>query len=263
MNSPLWTMGARLSRWRRTRRGPAFREFAPDLPVRPRRWILWRRTKSAARAGSWRSRLTEMRTPSCARSRCCRPKMSARKDSLWKRFSWPRCPEEIMNPNTSKDIRVLLPAFGLTVGATLVPQVLGLAAPGVWMVGLFLFGCVVMGAEAFGIEFHQGTLAHLLTQPIPRSWLWRSKMGVLAAAMMMATAAMVAALLVLERRQPSEDPMPWIGIAFIPLCALCAAPFWTLVFRNTLVGGLFTVIVPAMILPVNSYLHDQWIEHRS
>jgi ABC-type transport system involved in multi-copper enzyme maturation permease subunit len=101
----------------------------------------------------------------------------------------------------------------------------------------------------------------LLTQPIRRNSIWMAKMKALGVSIALGTGAMVTALLWLGRQTPSDLELSWKAFGFIPLCAFCAAPFWTLVFRNTLVGGLFTVVAPAMILGANSFLHDHWIEH--
>lgn len=166
-----------------------------------------------------------------------------------------------MNPRLTKEFRALMPAFGLTLLATFVPGMLGLGGPEYWMLGLFLFGCVAMGAEMFGNEFQEKTISLLLSQPIPRISIWLGKMQVLGVAIALGTGAMVTALVWLGRSAPSEVDFSWTAFAFIPLCAFCAAPFWTLVFRNTLVGGLFTVVAPAMILGANSFLHDHWIEN--
>ncbi|HEY2951344.1 MAG TPA: ABC transporter permease subunit, partial [Verrucomicrobiae bacterium] len=145
----------------------------------------------------------------------------------------------------TKEFRVLLPAFGLTVLASIVPGMLGLGGPEYWMLGLFVFGCVAMGAEAFGAEFQQRTMGMLLTQPIRRNSIWMAKMKALGVSIALGTGAMVTALLWLGRQTPSDLELSWKAFGFIPLCAFCAAPFWTLVFRNTLVGGLFTVVAPA------------------
>ncbi len=44
----------------------------------------------------------------------------------------------------------------------------------------FGFGCLLMGATAFGVEFDQRTIGSLLTQPISRSTIYREKLVVVA-----------------------------------------------------------------------------------
>src|SRR5664279_5306183 len=84
-----------------------------------------------------------------------------------------------MNARLIKETRDLLPMFAGTLPLIVVPQLIwppsgfGYLALGV--------ACVVMAGSVFGTEFQHRTLSLLLTQPIPRSVIWRDKMLVLGA----------------------------------------------------------------------------------
>src|SRR6266478_3813516 len=87
--------------------------------------------------------------------------------------------ENHMNPRIAKEMKVLRPAFLLTLAAAAMPLVIGPnrhELPEIWMGIIFALGCLIMGAEAFGNEFQQKTLSLLLTQPLPRTFIWKEKM---------------------------------------------------------------------------------------
>src|SRR6185436_8256472 len=100
-----------------------------------------------------------------------------------------------MNQRIVKEIRVLLPAFGLTLLAAAFPFLrLGEDAD-FWTTALFTLGCLFMGVEAFGNDLHHGTLSLLLIQPLRRGSMWREKMQVLGFAL--ALSGIVSAILLL------------------------------------------------------------------
>jgi len=120
------------------------------------------------------------------------------------------------------------------------------------MAVLFSLGCMIMGALAFGNEFQQNTLSLLLSQPIPRISFWKEKMFCLG----IATAAVTsAAWLAFNLREKFQADVPW-SLIFIPLCAFCGAPLWTLLSRSTLIGLLLSFLVPAFILGGNSLFNE-------
>jgi ABC-type transport system involved in multi-copper enzyme maturation permease subunit len=92
-----------------------------------------------------------------------------------------------MNPLLKKEIRLLLPAWALTLllagVAAFIFQahdeprdVMDSFAP-VWL------GVMILCASSFGREFSLGTFSSLLAQPFPRRQYWLTKVGVLTAAL--------------------------------------------------------------------------------
>jgi len=169
-----------------------------------------------------------------------------------------------MNPRIAKEMKVLRPAFLLTLAAAAMPLVIGPnrhELPEIWMGIIFAMGCLIMGAEAFGNEFQQKTLALLLTQPLPRTFIWKEKMQVLGAALAIGTGALAGAVMLFDRQVVSAEGFPWMAWVLIPIAILCTTPYWTLLLRNTLLGALLTFVAPVLLLGMNSYLHYRWLEN--
>src|SRR5664279_4435094 len=137
-----------------------------------------------------------------------------------------------MNARLIKETRDLLPMFAGTLPLIVVPQL-------IWPPSGFGYlalevACVVMAGNAFGTEFQHRTLSLLLSQPIPRSVIWRDKMLVLGAGMAASLAVLLGCLAV---TRPVIEGTDWLVMALIPLCAFCGAPFWTLSMRQS-IGGM-------------------------
>jgi hypothetical protein len=93
-----------------------------------------------------------------------------------------------MNARLIKETRALLPIFACMLPLIVVPQL-------VWPMagfGFFAFAvaCVLMAGSSFGTEFQHRTISLLLSQPIPRSVIWRDKMLVLGAGMVTSLVAL-------------------------------------------------------------------------
>ena len=88
-----------------------------------------------------------------------------------------------MNARLIKETRDLLPIFAGTLLLIVVPY-LHLAARRIRHIFALGVACVVMAGSSFGNEFQHRTLSLLLSQPIARSVLWRDKMLVLGAGML-------------------------------------------------------------------------------
>jgi len=153
-----------------------------------------------------------------------------------------------MNQRIVKEIRVLLPAFGLTLLAAAFPFLrLGDDAD-FWTTALFTLGCLFMGVEAFGNDLHHGTLSLLLIQPLRRGSIWREKMQVLGFAL--ALSGIVSAILLLFSNAGNRNHL-LLTIAIVPLCVFLTSPFWTLLLRNTMAAIVFTAMVPTLIVGAN------------
>ncbi len=148
-----------------------------------------------------------------------------------------------------KELRTLLPGCLI---ALIVP---GLLALGVgresvqehaeWAVMAFGFGCLLMGASAFGSEFEQRTLAGLLGQPLPRGVLYLEKLGTLGLLLAFATVNLVLTLWLIPGLQYSLGDAT--TALLIPVFAFCSGPLFSLLSRSTLAGMIFGLTVPFVV----------------
>ncbi|HUR45189.1 MAG TPA: hypothetical protein VMZ27_04855 [Candidatus Saccharimonadales bacterium] len=167
-----------------------------------------------------------------------------------------------MNPQITKEIHVLWPPLGILILVSLLPyhsmeRSLLVALPIV-----FIISCVLMAGLAFGHEFQQRTISLLLAQPVPRRRIWLQKIGLLG--MFLAVGAF-SVVLAFYRFDPqlltrsteslaaSFDSMwpPLIAITFI---SFCTVPLLTCLFRSTLLGVVFSFLVPGALLAINGLL---------
>lgn len=148
-----------------------------------------------------------------------------------------------------KELRTLLPGCLI---ALIVPGLLalGLGRESVqehaeWAVMAFGFGCLLMGACAFGSEFEQRTLAGLLGQPLPRGVLYLEKLGTLGLLLAFATVNLVLTLWLTPGLQYSLGDAA--TALLIPVFAFCSAPLFSLLSRSTLAAMTFTFTVPLIL----------------
>jgi hypothetical protein len=150
-----------------------------------------------------------------------------------------------MNARLIKETRALLPIFACMLPLIVVPQLIWpMAGFGYLALGV---GSMLMAGSTFGTEFQHRTISLLLSQPISRSVIWREKMLVLGAGMVTSLAALLGCLAV---SNPQSDYRDWLVLVFVPLCAFCGAPFWTLLLRQSIAGMVLTVGTPCGILAV-------------
>src|SRR5260221_10863649 len=135
-----------------------------------------------------------------------------------------------MNTRNLKESRDLLPFAGATVLLIVMPCVIWRRqTEAVGALGSFAFGlgCAIMGGVSFGNEFQRRTFSMLLSQPIPRAVIWREKMLVLGASLLLALAAIWACLwFFVPRGWADLDAV--LLLPLVGLCAFCGAPCWTL-----------------------------------
>ena len=88
-----------------------------------------------------------------------------------------------MNPFIKKEIRLLLPSWLAVLSlATLLPWLAGNDpdASFAWMPFFIFFGMVLLAVDSFGREFSLGTFSALMSQPMERRQIWRTKITILA-----------------------------------------------------------------------------------
>jgi hypothetical protein len=157
-----------------------------------------------------------------------------------------------MNARLIKETRALLPVFACTLPLIVVPAL-------IWPsegFGYFALGvaCVLMAGSTFGTEFQHRTISLLLSQPIPRSIIWREKMIILGAGMVTSLAVLVVCRVV---SPPGNGHQDWVVLALIPLCAFCGTPFWTLQMRQGIGGMVAAVGFPSAVMAVCALVNEQ------
>lgn len=116
----------------------------------------------------------------------------------------------------------------------------------------YALGAICLGALSFGHEYGHRTLPCLLAQPIARKQVLIVK-GV--------ALSVLLGLLALVGRATLEIPLSWPTsprtaiIFWLPLlCAVCLAPWLTLVSRGTLPGVVFTVALAVVLFITGGWL---------
>jgi ABC-type transport system involved in multi-copper enzyme maturation permease subunit len=107
-----------------------------------------------------------------------------------------------MNALLRKEIRLALPAWATAMVLAVAPAWLlwpgphgyFLDSPGMLVFAPFAAGVLQLGLTPFGQELNHGTFSLLLAQPVPRSRLWRVKILILAAALVLVFVAMCVSL---------------------------------------------------------------------
>jgi hypothetical protein len=138
-----------------------------------------------------------------------------------------------------KEFRALGGLWFAGVAAMIAAQ-LSLRGPGDFGVLFYVGGALALGAASMGHEYRFGTLAQLLTQPMPRVKTLAIKFGVLAALLL--ALAGLAAIIVFSgfRREGADRDALTALLVLPPLYGLLVAPWLTLKTRSTLAGMLFS-----------------------
>lgn len=160
-----------------------------------------------------------------------------------------------MNANTRlrlwKEARALLPMWAAVAGLMLLPYFmrannpLGITTPAYW------FGCVMLGAATFGLEFQHRSMALILMQPVSRRRLWWEKMAVLAVALFALLGLYVGLWLCEDWVRFEFKHAHWSSnfhqIAkwcYAPVLAFATGPALTLVVRSLFGGAALTFLCP-------------------
>jgi|tagenome__1003787_1003787.scaffolds.fasta_scaffold20912761_2 hypothetical protein len=163
-----------------------------------------------------------------------------------------------MNPQITKEVRVLLPPLGVLLLAAILPF-RSWNGQGFWVVpALFIVCSAIMAALIFGHEFQQRTMSLLLAQPMPRKTIWLLKTGLLALFLALAAGCAVLAFhqyspQLLTTGTISFSPALdfWAPLIAVPLLVFCTVPWLTLVFRSTLLGLIFSLLIPGALMALN------------
>ncbi len=184
-----------------------------------------------------------------------------------------------MNALIRKEVRLLLPSFAtallLSLGIWLMPN--RPDAPNSWRNFMTIFPfllcpamVVMMVLNAFGREISGGTLPQLLTQPISREKIWRTKVWLLAGALVVITGVWMvsihsylnAFLEVHEARWYRENML--LAPALFALVAFSGGLWTVLLFRQVTAAFWFTLIAPgAILLTVSTVMENHPAHARS
>jgi ABC-type transport system involved in multi-copper enzyme maturation permease subunit len=159
-----------------------------------------------------------------------------------------------MNTLVKKEIRLLLPAF---VGA------LALGIVPIWLVRyerwnpnpqwpfyLCLFGIVLLALSSFGRELGLKTLPFILTQPVERARMWRTKIKVLAVSVAVIYIAWLVSGNLRSLFQPKmmAEADTLAGLALMAVVLTASGLWMTLLLRHTVAALLLTTLVPVAAL---------------
>jgi ABC-type transport system involved in multi-copper enzyme maturation permease subunit len=170
-----------------------------------------------------------------------------------------------MNALVKKEIRQLLPSFllGLLLAFSiwLIPKQsitdvrLGLNALPFICCPLVL---VMMMLDSFGHELSAGTFSLLLSQPVPRTRVWRTKTQLLAAAALLIWLVWCFSYRLHYPDKSEEFLNVFVGFGMF-IFAVYSGGLWTvLLFRQVAAAFWFTVLVPAGLLLIMSKLFENY-----
>lgn len=176
-----------------------------------------------------------------------------------------------MTPLIRKEIRLMLPSWGLAMFLAIVPMwllpedtyVRGIGEIVFW---LFSFGVLLLGLAPFGQEFGLGTFSSMLAQPVERRRIWKTKILLLVAAAALVFVAFILSLyerlgvtVYIASNQIQVPGEIWQAAkASLILIALAlSGGFWTtLLFRQTGAAMWFAILVPGvLIIAVQTLVH--------
>ncbi len=165
-----------------------------------------------------------------------------------------------MSPLLAKEVRLLLPAYGVALLLAIVPVWLlpnDPHNPAAFSLYSFWFGAVMLALSPFGREFGLHTIPLILAQPLERTRIWWTKVAVQAVAMTTVFAAwclscVACVYLGLERSDDWPETLMNGGIATI---IFFVGGLWTtLLLRQVIAAFWFTILIPwtiAMVIGVN------------
>ena len=152
-----------------------------------------------------------------------------------------------MNASLQKEVRQLLPTWGLALAAAVIPACLpGGSDPAGIALPCFAVGALFLALAPFGQEISLGTFSLLLSQPQTRLRLWWTKMTVVAVAML----SVWATLAVLWMTRTNGSYVGWdimAGCALAALVALSGALWTTLLFRQNIAAFWASLLIPWLL----------------
>ena len=163
-----------------------------------------------------------------------------------------------MNPLVKKEIRLLLPSFGICCALALPNLFFRFNPDGSlqnwWFILPAFVFCgavaVMLALNSFGEEISSGTFSNLLAQPIPRQKIWETKIALLAVSLLIVgifwSACGIVRLKMIGHDLNLLDLFTGVGIFGL---AVFSGGLWTvLLLRQVAAAFWLTVLVPGFIL---------------
>ncbi len=174
-----------------------------------------------------------------------------------------------MSALVRKEIRLLLPAWVAALVLVMAPiplgELLGQHSADEITLPLSVYSvaiaCLILGLTAFGREVAAHTFGLLLSQPNPRSNIWRVKAGVLLVAMIPP-----ALFLGLLSRQfvPASERWETVLTWFVSACVAISGGLWTtLLFRQIVAAFWISMLVPFAVLVSVTNLGEEVLEPKT
>jgi ABC-type transport system involved in multi-copper enzyme maturation permease subunit len=154
-----------------------------------------------------------------------------------------------MNPLVKKEIRLLLPSWGVAMLLALVQAIL--RPFDFYVACLLFFGLTIMALTTFGRETSLGTFSLLLAQPAERLRIWQTKLSVLAVAFLTVFVSWIVCFFISRLHGYATNDYDDYNL-FITLCLIATATFtgglWTTLLLRQLAGAFWlTLLVPAVL----------------
>ena len=175
-----------------------------------------------------------------------------------------------MNAHVRKEIRLLTPSFAtallLACVMGLIPRGLSVPSlPGLLAVFPFLLSpamVVMMALDSFGREIASGNFANLLTQPVPRSRVWRTKVLVLAGGQAIVFAAWWLSFQIFRPHASwgitNQDVHVMTVTAGLFVLAVFSGGLWSvLLFRQVAAAFWMTLFVPAALALITAHFTEK------
>ena len=163
-----------------------------------------------------------------------------------------------MNPLVKKEIRLLLPSFGICCALALPNLFFRFNPDGSlqnwWFILPTFVFCgavaVMLALNSFGVEISSGTFANLLAQPVPRQKIWETKILLLAVSLSIVGIFWCACGIVrLKMIGHDLDLLDLLtGVGTFGLVVFSGGLWTVLLLRQVAAAFWFTVLVPGFIL---------------
>ena len=156
-----------------------------------------------------------------------------------------------MSPLVKKEIRLLLPSWGVAVLLALVQAIT--RSYDFYIACLLFLGLTMMALTSIGRESSMNTFSLMLAQPAERLRIWQTKLSVLAVAFAIVLGVwLIAFVFSVSRQVMSEADMESTWYLLIAVCLIATATFtgglWTaLLLRQLAAAFWLTLLVPATL----------------
>ncbi len=201
-----------------------------------------------------------------------------------------------MSPLVRKEIRLILPFWGIALALAIAPACILVSGPFLWFINeavfwLLGFGLLLLGLAPFGQEFGLGTFSMMLAQPFERRRIWKTKILLVTAAAVLVCLAFIITLhtridaSISQGAQRVAESQPYPGhignmgfvemqseslkhlgeafsngveVSLLLLAVAITGGLWsTLLFRQTGAAMWFALLIPgAIIVIVEAVFHN-------